>query len=68
MIGTALYNTGIKEKKNEWVLNPMYAFGSKSIVGSGSFTKNINTNSFFPRISLGYKLQRYHSKFEQIPN
>jgi len=68
MIGTALYNTGIKENKNEWVLNPMYAFGSKSIVGSGSFTKNINTNSFFPRISLGYKVQSYHSKFEQIPN
>ena len=68
MIGTALYNTGIKEKKNEWVLNPMYAFGSKSIIGSGSFTKNINTNSFFPRISLGYKVQSYHSKFEQIPN
>ena len=68
MIGTALYNTGIKEKKNEWVLNPMYAFGSKSIVGSGSFTKNINTNSFFPRISFGYRVQSYHSKFEQIPN
>ena len=46
MIGTALYNTGIKEKKNEWVLNPM-CIGSKSIIGSGSFTKNINTNSFF---------------------
>ena len=46
----------------------MYAFGSKQIVGSGSFTKNINTNGFFPRISLGYQVQSYHSKFEQIPN
>ena len=41
---------------------------ANQIVGSGSFTKNINTNSFFPRISLGYKVQSYHSKFEQIPN
>ena len=68
MIGTAFYNTGIKEKKNEWLVNPMYAFGSKQIVGIGSFTKNINTNGFFPRISLGYQVQSYHSKFEQIPN
>ena len=68
MIGTAFYNTGIKEKKNEWLVNPMYAFGSKQIVGSGSFTKNINTNGFFPRISLGYQVHSYHSKFEQIPN
>ncbi len=68
MIGTAFYNTGIKEKKNEWVINPLFAFGSKSLVGSGSFIKNINTNRFFPRISIGYKLQSYHSRFEQIPN
>ncbi|MEC8460105.1 MAG: hypothetical protein VXY79_04120, partial [Bacteroidota bacterium] len=68
MLGIAFYNTGIKEKKNEWMLNPMYAFGSRQIVGSGSFTKNINTNSFIPRISLAYHIQSYHSKFEQIPN
>ena len=68
MLGIAFYNTGIKEKKNEWMLNPMYAFGSRQIVGSGSFTKNINTNSFIPRISIAYHIQSYHSKFEQIPN
>ena len=68
MMGIAFYNTGIKEKKNEWMLNPMYAFGSRQIVGSGSFTKNINTNSFIPRISLRYHIQSYHSKFEQIPH
>ena len=33
MMGIAFYNTGIKEKKNEWMLNPMYAFGSKQISG-----------------------------------
>ena len=50
------------------MLNPMYAFGSRQIVGSGSFAKNINTNSFIPRISIAYHIQSYHSKFEQIPN
>ena len=66
MLGLALYNSSIKDKKIEWMLNPLYGFGSKDLVGSGRISTNINTNGISPRIELGYKIRSYNYKPELI--
>ena len=48
------------------MLNPLYGFGSKDLVGSGRISTNINTNGIFPRIELGYKIRSYNYKPELI--
>jgi hypothetical protein len=66
MLGLALYNSSINDKKVEWLANPLYGFGSKKLVGSGKITTNINTNGLFPRIELGYKIKSYHNKLDDL--
>ena len=62
MAGLALYNSSINDKKVEWLVNPLYGFGSKKLIGSGKIQTNINTNGLFPRIELGYKIRSYHNE------
>ena len=38
MLGLALYNNSINDKKVEWLINPLYGFGSKKMVGSRFFS------------------------------
>ena len=64
MVGLALYNSSINDKKVEWLINPLYGFGSKKLVGSGKIQTNINTNGLFPRIELGYKIRSYHNQHD----
>jgi hypothetical protein len=52
MVGLALYNTTLPEKKFEWVLNPMYAFGTKSPVGTANINYNIYPTKGFRRIEF----------------
>lgn len=66
MVGLALYNSSINDKKVEWLINPLYGFGSKKLVGSGKIQTNINTNGLFPRIELGYKIRSYHNKHDYL--
>ena len=65
MVGLVLYNSGINDKKVEWLINPLYGFGSKKLVGSGKIQTNINTNGLFPRIELGYKIRSYHNEHNE---
>jgi len=66
MVGLALYNSSINDKKIEWLINPLYSFGSKKLVGSGKIQTNINTNGLFPRIELGYKIRSYHNEHDNL--
>ncbi len=66
MVGLALYNSSINDKKVEWLINPLYGFGSKKLVGSGKIQTNINTNRLFPRIELGYKIRSYHNEHDDL--
>ncbi len=66
MVGLALYNSSINDKKIEWLINPLYSFGLKKLVGSGKIQTNINTNGLFPRIKLGYKIRSYHNEHDNL--
>ena len=66
MVGLALYNSGINDKKVEWLINPLYGFGSKKLVGTGKIQTNINTNGLFPRIELGYKIRSYNNEHNEL--
>ena len=66
MVGLALYNSSINDKKVEWLINPLYGFGSKKLVGSGKIQTNINSNRLFPRIELGYKIRSYHNEHDDL--
>jgi hypothetical protein len=60
MLGLALYNSTVPEKKFEWVLNPMYAFGTKSPVGTGSINYNMYPNKGFRRIELNTNIRAFN--------
>jgi len=66
MIGLALYNSTINDKKVEYMLNPLYGLGTKNLVGSGKIQTNINTNGLFPRIELGYKIRSFHNEHDNL--
>ena len=66
MAGLALYSSSINDKKVEWLVNPLYGFGSKKLIGSGKIQTNINTNGLFPRIELGYKIRSYHNEHDDL--
>ena len=52
MAGGAFYNIFIQEKKFEYVLMPMFAFGTKDFAGGGNLSYN-----FYPRSPLLDKIQ-----------
>jgi len=66
LVGLAFYNSSINDKKIEWLINPLYGFGSKNLVGSGKIATNINTNGVFPRIQIGYKLRSFHDNLQNL--
>ena len=66
MVGLALYNSSINDKKVEWLINPLYGFGSKKLVGSGKIQTNINTQGLFPRIELGYKIRSFQNEHDDL--
>ena len=66
MVGLALYNSSINDKKVEWLINPLYGLGSKKLIGSGKIQTNINTNGLFPRIELGYKIRSYNNEHNEL--
>ncbi|MFN3917082.1 MAG: M1 family metallopeptidase [Flavobacteriales bacterium] len=53
MAGVAFYNSIVPKKKVEYVLVPMYAFGSQSFAGTGQVKAHIKPQSWFRNIDLG---------------
>jgi hypothetical protein len=60
MAGGAVYNIFIPEKKFEYLLMPMYSFGSKNLAGGGRLSYSIYPYSnSFSRISFSVGAQTY---------
>jgi len=59
MLGAAVYNNFLPEKKLEWVFMPMYAFDSKDLAGGASVHYNIHPNKIFQTIRFGVNAERY---------
>lgn len=55
MLGLAFYNSIIPSKKFEYVLTPMYAFGSKNINGYANIFYHITPNDIFQDLAIGTK-------------
>jgi hypothetical protein len=67
MAGAAFYNIFLPEKKFEYVVMPMYAFGSKDLAGGGNLSYNFYPlNSRIQKIQLSAGAQTYsyqHDKY-----
>ncbi|MFP5471798.1 MAG: hypothetical protein ACLGGV_09400, partial [Bacteroidia bacterium] len=59
MAGLALYNRTIYSRTFEYVLMPMYAFGTKDLSGLGNVKLNLKPEKTFQVISLGAKAKRF---------
>ena len=64
MLGCALYNYSFLQKQTEFTIAPMYAFGSKSIVGFADITQHFKQqNSFFQEITLSAKVKSFSNNY-----
>jgi hypothetical protein len=63
MLGVAFYNYSLLQKRFEFTLAPMYAFGSNTPVGSANFQFNFNPDQTLQRVSIGAKLKSYANDF-----
>jgi hypothetical protein len=63
MIGAAFYNTAIPERKLEWLVAPMYAFGSENLVGIGDLKYNLyGTESIIRKLTFGYNFKAFSTE------
>lgn len=66
MAGLALYNSTAPSKDFEFVLVPMYAFGSGELVGHGSINQYFYPTEKFKSIKIGVSGKSYN--YRQSPN
>ena len=59
MLGLALYNNVIPQKKMEYVLAPMYSLGTKTEAGMASLAYNLYPKSTFQNIRLSANTQKF---------
>ena len=59
MLGLSFYNTTFLEKKNEWLLMPMYTLKNKTITGYGSLKHKWYLKSIARKIDLGYSASSF---------
>lgn len=59
MIGAAIYNNLIPEKKLEWYVMPLYAIGNKELAGSAAIYYNLHFDKIFQTIRIGASGKRY---------
>jgi hypothetical protein len=60
MLGCAFYNYSFLQRKSEFTIAPMYAFGSKTPVGYADFTKYITqNNNLFQQITFFAKAKSF---------
>jgi len=63
MLGAAFYNTAIPERKLEWLVAPMYAIGSKKLVGLGDVKYNLYGNGgLIRKATLGYNYKAFSTE------
>jgi hypothetical protein len=61
MLGAAIYNSVLPQKRIEYLIAPMYAFGTKDLAGYGELKHNWLTTGKFQRITAGLSASRYAS-------
>lgn len=59
MIGAAVYNNLLPEKKLEWYAMPLYAVGNKDLAGSAGIFYNMHFDEVFQTVRLGITGKRY---------
>lgn len=65
MLGLALHNYGIYQKKFEYLLAPMFGFKNMTPVGFAEFNFNINPKKTFRQIIFGVKAKSFsYDEFE----
>jgi hypothetical protein len=63
MIGLAFYNYSILQKRFEFSLAPMYAFGSNTPVGFAEMQFNFAPNQAFQKVSIGARFKSFAYDF-----
>ena len=59
MLGLTLYNGLLPKKKFDYILAPMYSFGTNDIVGYANFERHIASYGSFSQIHLGINTARF---------
>ncbi|MEK6615081.1 MAG: M1 family aminopeptidase [Bacteroidota bacterium] len=59
MLGSAVYNNFLPEKKLEWVFMPMYSFANKDLAGGASVNYNMHFDKIFQTVRIGANAERY---------
>lgn len=68
MLGCAFYNYSLLQKKFEFTLAPMYAFGSNTPVGFADFQFNFHPKKVFQSVVPGIKLKSFAYDFADVEN
>ncbi|MBI4946220.1 MAG: M1 family metallopeptidase [Bacteroidetes bacterium] len=68
MLGVAVYNNLLLEKKLEWVVMPMYGFGNKDLAGGASAHYNIHPDKIFQTIRFGVNAEIYCYSNDPLQN
>lgn len=63
MLGMAFYNYSLMQRKFEYTIAPMYAFGSNTPVGFADFQFNFHPKKVFQTISPGVKFKTFAYDF-----
>lgn len=63
MLGMAFYNSIFPTQKTEFIVAPMYAFGTKDLAGSAEMQRHFLSYGFARRISIGLKTTRFASAY-----
>ena len=59
MLGAAIYSDPVLERKWEFTVVPLYAFGSKQLNGEVGLYRNFHTNGFIRKWSIGITGRKY---------
>ncbi|MES2558692.1 MAG: M1 family metallopeptidase [Bacteroidota bacterium] len=63
MLGMAFYNSLRHTEKTEYILAPMYAFGTEDVAGSAEIQRHFMSYGFARRITIGLKTNRYATEY-----
>jgi hypothetical protein len=63
MLGAAFYNSLYPTTKTEYVIAPMYAFGTEDLAGSAEIQRHFLSYGFARRITLGFRTSRFASEY-----
>lgn len=66
MVGAAVYNNLLPEKKLEWHVMPLYAIGNNELAGSAAIHYNMHFDRIFQTVRFGVSGKRYSYSNEPL--